>query len=380
MKYLIGLILIALPSYLIRFDIFGIPTTALEIAIYTLFVAYIISRQRLSLPPRDWLIPIALFFFGAVIGVLISPDKLITLGQFKGFIFDPILFALVLYSALRSKIVDKDWIVYSLLGTGIVLTLGAFWFPDHLDGRSLSFYWYEVSPNPNYLALILAPIAAMAFSRLKYFAPAIALDLDSGVGFLMLLAIVISGSRGAFIGLGLAILYILYKKYKKFQKPIIALVFAFLLLIFYLAKPDLSATPDSGRVSSSNNIRYEIWKTTAEMVTENPQNFVLGVGLGNYQNYFTNLTKDRVNYPEFIAPRALTPHNIFLATWVNGGLVMLVGLVWLVYLIFRRGKFLPAQVALVALVSHGLVDTPYFKNDLSVLFWTLVVLAMIEQD
>ena len=33
-------------------------------------------------------------------------------------------------------------------------------------------------------------------------------------------------------------------------------------------------------------------------------------------------------------------------------------------------------LALVAVVVHGLVDVPYFKNDLCLLFWTLVALTV----
>ena len=56
---------------------------------------------------------------------------------------------------------------------------------------------------------------------------------------------------------------------------------------------------------------------------------------------------------------------------------MLVGFVWLLVLAFRQKDTLPVQAALVALIIHGLVDTPYFKNDLSVLFWVLIVLTML---
>ena len=57
--------------------------------------------------------------------------------------------------------------------------------------------------------------------------------------------------------------------------------------------------------------------------------------------------------------------------------MMLIGFVWLLVLAFRQKDTLPVQAALVALIGHGLVDTPYFKNDLSVLFWVLIVLTML---
>lgn len=394
MKYLIGLILIALPSYLIRFSVLGIPTTVLEISIYILAISYLFlvagRNARWYLPDRSWLYPIALFIAGALIGALISPDKRLSLGQFKAFIFDPLLFVLVLYSALRSKIIDQNWIPKCLIWGGVLVSALVWVMPADPEGRSLSVFNFEVSPNANYLSLFLAPIFVLAVSNLKtkFLFSKIATFENVAVLFIAL-ALLTSESRGGLLGVSLGLLYLFYRRIKQPRLKTTAIAIACVLVaaIGYLSRPDLLATPDSGRVATSNNIRYEIWTTTAEIITpkgpfwgRNSQNFVLGVGLGNYQNYFTNLTKNRVNYPEFIAPRALTPHNIFLAMWVNGGILMLAGFVWLIFLVLRRSGFIAAQAALVALIGHGLVDTPYFKNDLAILFWLLIALCLFEND
>ena len=36
------------------------------------------------------------------------------------------------------------------------------------------------------------------------------------------------------------------------------------------------------------------------------------------------------------------------------------------------------MAALSAILIHGLVDTPYFKNDLSIIFWVLIALLIIQ--
>jgi len=43
-----------------------------------------------------------------------------------------------------------------------------------------------------------------------------------------------------------------------------------------------------------------------------------------------------------------------------------------------RALLLGLGGAMVVLLVHGLVDTPYFKNDLSVLFWLIIGLGIIE--
>lgn len=377
-KWLLLGILALLPAYLLRFSIAGIPTTALEIAIYLSVICYLLSVHlgwtKWQLPERKWLWPIGLFVVGALIGVLISPEKRIALGQFKGFIFDPILFGLVVYLALRSGMILSDHAIRSLVIGGIVVAF--FGVMEYLifGQRSLSVYIFDSTASPNFIALYLAPLVAVTISMLR--------NKNHGYLWATLLlvpGILVSGSRGAWIGIGLSLAFLLNKWLRGKLSRAVPIGLGILVLVTtgYFARPDLSATPDSGRISTSNNIRYEIWQTSAEILTQNPRSFVFGVGLGNYQHYFRELTKGRVNYPEFIAPKALTPHNVFLAMWVNGGLVMLIAFVWLLVLAFRQKDALPAQAALVALIGHGLVDTPYFKNDLAVLFWILVVLVMV---
>ncbi|MBI3261235.1 O-antigen ligase family protein [Candidatus Berkelbacteria bacterium] len=388
-EYLVYGILALLPAYLVRFSILGIPTTVLEIAIYLLFIFYFLpvcagrlfisGRAKFYVPDRSWLWPIGIFVLGALIGLFISPEKRIALGQFKGFIFDPLLFALILYEGCRAKIINRHEIVNSLIVGGALVGLASWFLPGDPQGRLFSVFAFEVNPSANYLALFLVPILVLAISRIKSIHPITWLKLEIIAIVLIVSGLVLSDSRGGILGLVAGLLYLVFHMLKKRFAKIFVVLIAILcfIIIGYFARPDLSASPDSGRITTSNNIRYEIWKTTAEIITKNPKNFIFGVGLGNYQYYFTELTKARVNYPEFIAPKALTPHNVFLAMWMSGGIMMLVGFVWLLVLAFRQKDALPAQAALVAVIGHGLVDTPYFKNDLSVLFWALFVLAML---
>ncbi|MBI3495397.1 O-antigen ligase family protein [Candidatus Berkelbacteria bacterium] len=250
-------------------------------------------------------------------------------------------------------------------------------FPFSHDGRALSVFALDPTANPNFLALFLVPIAAFTLAQLTDLQkqqfilwPALLLNF---------IAIVLSRSRGGILGLTLGILFVLLTRFKKNLWGRVGIVVIVMLVVtgIYRSLPNLAATPNSGRIASSNNIRYEIWKTTREMLAS-PKPIFVGFGLGNYQQTFTEFTKDRVNYPEFIAPEALTPHNLVLALWANGGLLMVMSFIWLIVVAFKKRGGLAAQSALIALLGHGLVDTPYFKNDLSVLFWIIIVLIMIS--
>ena len=78
--------------------------------------------------------------------------------------------------------------------------------------------------------------------------------------------------------------------------------------------------------------------------------------------------------------RLIYSHNLFLNFWSEIGVIGLLAFVgilmlWLYYAvkIYKNDKWLGACFigALVALVVHGLVDVPYFKNDLAFVFWAM---------
>ena len=106
-----------------------------------------------------------------------------------------------------------------------------------------------------------------------------------------------------------------------------------------------------------------------------------------YQQAFGALTAGRVNYDEFITPNARTPHNLLLATWLETGLLGLVGLMAALVLVgtglvraLRESQTRPIAAVLVGswfvILAQGLVDTPVWKNDLFVLFWLLVAVCL----
>jgi O-antigen ligase len=71
------------------------------------------------------------------------------------------------------------------------------------------------------------------------------------------------------------------------------------------------------------------------------------------------------------------PHNIFLAFWLNAGLLGLLALLAIIVLAHLRLTY--PLIALWGLVIHGFFDTPFWKNDLSMVFWLVVGAILILQ-
>ena len=122
------------------------------------------------------------------------------------------------------------------------------------------------------------------------------------------------------------------------------------------------------------DFRIRIWGQTLRMLSHH---LLFGIGLGNYEQamgpYWQDLT------------RVIYPHNIVLNFWATTGLLGLAAFAWLAVRAFMLGwggwRRHPAPwrpydlgviLALVAMVVHGIVDVPFFKNDLSLEFWALL--------
>ncbi len=85
----------------------------------------------------------------------------------------------------------------------------------------------------------------------------------------------------------------------------------------------------------------------------------------------------------------LYPHNLFLAMWVELGLLGLIAFVILLAILLWRGwssytradgvakpLLWGTSAAFIAVAVHGMFDTPYFNNDISVEFWVVAALEI----
>ena len=75
------------------------------------------------------------------------------------------------------------------------------------------------------------------------------------------------------------------------------------------------------------------------------------------------------------------PHNIFLNFWVELGLLGVITLILFGgYVLSLTKKILTSPEALIVFFAlmqvfiHGIVDVPYFKNDLAILTWILLAI------
>ena len=102
---------------------------------------------------------------------------------------------------------------------------------------------------------------------------------------------------------------------------------------------------------------------------------LLGVGLSAYPSAI--LPYHKATWMEVFQ----YPHNIFLNLWSEVGMLGILAFGWIVVTWIKtttRDRRVSSITVLLAIMVHGLVDVPYFKNDLAVMFWMMVLLTTMH--
>jgi putative inorganic carbon (hco3(-)) transporter len=267
--------------------------------------------------------------------------------------------------------------LYALFFSGSVLAfvgLG-YWLSSELtyDGRLKIFY-----NSPNELAMYLSImflVGTVLFlkareNREKFF-------IIFGL-MLILVNLFLTLSFAAWAGAGLSFgVMIILLKPKRFFKIIIA-TFAILVLAFVSqagSKKIHNLLLENGR--SSLDSRIQVWKASGLMIKGSP---IFGIGPANFQNKYLEYQKYFPPYLEWAVPQ---PHNMYLAFWLEAGLLGFVGFIGLIMKFFVDNKkaitsdrLIGALCAslMVYFLIHGSLDTTYWRNDMAVLFWMMVSL------
>lgn len=373
-----------LPAYVLRTTIGPLPTTALELALAGLAIGFTYRhgwdgwREGLR-RTKPWHAVAILWTLATIVAVFVAPDRIGALGLWRAYVLEPFVYFVLLASMMKTRD-DRRVLVTTFIALAVVLALwAAFQF---LTNIGIPYPWNTVLekrratgpfPFPNALSLISAPIAALCIG--------LALRTDGsrimnpwllwlGVASATI-ATILAKSVGGSLAI-LAALFIALLWNARTRWPAILTAILALLVVWFT--PALSGPVTSTLTFNewSGKVRLVIWKETWTMLKDHP---VLGAGFGAY--------------PDVIRPyHAATyieifqyPHNILLNVWSETGLpgvavFTLICITWFKRTRERRWTALP----LVAMLVHGLVDVPYFKNDLAILFWTLAALTIPLTD
>jgi len=367
------------PAYVIRWKVGPLPTTLLELALLVTIAIYALEtiRQGSRIEWRGPLTaPAVLFIIAGAISVLVSGDHRAALGLYRAYFLEPAAFFVIL-ATIASTPRRAGLILLGFAAGGAIVAVSN----AAVVLNAVRHHVLDLANTPpvviyqtaNAVALYLIPLVAMAAAILVHGRGRTQRWLSGLFLAVALPACLLSFSRGGYLalaalGLGIALSH-------RWAKVLVPGAIALLLavsqvpLIRQRIAYELHFLP-----GNTLDFRIRIWGQTLRMLS---QHLVLGIGLGNYEQamgpYWQDLT------------HVIYPHNILLNFWATTGLLGLAAFGWLAVRAFLLGWHgwrqheadwrpfdIGVMIALVALAVHGLVDVPFFKNDLSLEFWALL--------
>lgn len=376
---------LALPLYLARAHLGGLPTTFLELSI--LVVAGITGLQAWatrSFPQPDplrW--PAIALLSAGTLALAWSPDARAAAGLWRAYLVEPALLYAVARFALREER-DYRLVIGALLTSAMAVALLAVWQQSTGIGIAEP-HWVPLAQrrvtahytSPNDVGLYLGPIVALTagllLSRPRRWPT---LSGSSAVVIIGLAAMTFTQSAGAWLGLLAAATTITWFTLGRVRTAGLAALAIAAALLLPAARQRLATELTDPAAAN----RRALWRGSIAYLTARPKNFLLGAGIHGF-----GAVQDRFRDPRKMEP-LLYPHTIALNFWMEYGLAGLLAAAWLGLTAVRaasrqlrqrcNGRTLAALAALAALAGHGLVDTPYFKNDLAALTWLLLALTV----
>lgn len=377
-----GLILALLPAYIIRFSILNIPTTALELMVGVFLLAVVISNFNTTSLKRIKNLGTVNFWIGAlflagIVSTIVSPEPTRALGQLKAFILEPILLFYAVIVAFKTADDIKISLRFLFWSAGVISAFGLLQYWTHLF-LPLRFWGYgeemkritSVFEYPNALALYLAPLFIFflalyvkGYNLGKKYWPLLGLAV-------MAIAIILTYSRGAWLGVLAGIVILLLRQSGVSLRKWGALGVVALLVI----SPLLFTRFKSTFHDASSSERMALYRTGVNKILDQP---LLGNGLYGFRDTLKNsdYSGEILNYP----------HNIILNFWLETGLLGIISFALLIFFALRQYRNRPtilkfaAALFLLVMIAHGMVDAPYFKNDLSILFWSILAMFYIPE-
>jgi O-antigen ligase/glycosyltransferase involved in cell wall biosynthesis len=316
-------------------------------------------------------IPILLLLAAGAVSVGVASDHRTALGLYRAYFIEPVALFYVAVDLLNRGEHLQHLVLALAAGSSVFALLNLEVFAQALlaDDVRVGAAPSALYGSANYVAMYLEPPVAVA-AGLLFFGHSGRWKLLGGLWLVIVgSALVVTFSKGSYLALAVLALVALITV----PRWRLALVGGLVVAAIAVTQiPLLGAR--LATISSSLNGREQVFGAALGMIRDHP---LFGLGLGGYSFQFRGST------PE------IYPHDLWLTLWVELGVlgaiafaVILFGLLWRGWTAWPRaagfGRPLLWGVlgSLVLWTVHGLVDSPYWKNDMSAEFWILAAVQV----
>jgi O-antigen ligase len=444
LPFAVALIPLGLPYYLQQKTVishysFSIAEIALLTCVLVALSQFLLQRGnwRYCLTWRElrdrlgpFALPIVVFLLAAGISVIIAFSHRVALRAYREEVFEPVLYVFLAMFCLRTR-QDVARLLLALLISGLVVALLGtaqyFLFRSQLvlesDGirrvhamygsaNNIGLFFDYVLPIGLALLLVKAWTAASKRGSGWELTGAIMICLP------MLLVLYLSQSRGAWLAIGVALLFILALSIRNRKGLLVGALVGIVLLgavVLVFHKPILNffiAGHQNINGISTLTKRLFLWLSALRMIRDH---LWFGVGMENWLCYYSQnavcVNPALIHHHYMILQNPFTgastglqdeptlshPHNIFLHIWVSIGLFGLLAFIAVLVLFFwlfvrilislhNKGTerdsalwwmTIGVGAAMIAGVIQGQVDSAFLAQDLSFCFWMLVTALLL---
>lgn len=390
-KLLLYFNLFFLESYLLRFKLGNYATNLQEILIGLQILTFIYSTieekiflQTIKNIKKHWVILSFIILTG--ISLLIVPvENKSDFVRHSKFLFFAGILTFIFIETFKNN--EEKKYAFKIAGIGAMI-FGLFSVIYNLLGYNVATDYRLLGPLDAavYLGYYITPF--FIFFIIQFFENKKKSDLlySIALGILMLATV----SMGSVAGSLIIILLYLFKKSgsnvlksKKFKIIIATICLIVSATVFYL-----KILPTIRTNYSSLNEREQIWQTSFSLL-KNQKNLLFGIGYGQFQEQYFQHVKAVLGH-EPLDYYVLQPHNIFLLFIFQFGIL---GLIFLICCIKKNLQniynwknnqplnfHLLTNFLLLYFFIHGLIDTPFFKNDLLILLILIMESSLLKSS
>ena len=371
-----------LPLYVVRWHVGPIPTTLLEAFILITVAGYLVTlwtEKRLPAARTPYDIPIALLLVAGIISIAVAPDHSRALGIYRAYFIEAIAIFYIAVDMLRTRDDVRTVLLVAAAGSAVmaagqIVSFAIVLAQHRLQlGDAPSF----LNTSANAVAMYLEPPLAMALAFALFPSRPRERWVGGALLGLILVAMVLTLSRTSYLAMTvLAVVLVLSLQSARRRLWAIAIIAAIGLVVLEIPIVNHRLLD----LAHSAGERTSLFRQALQMLAQRP---LTGAGFDGY--------------PVRVAPFRpssqvveLYPHDFWLTTWSETGLLGLAafiaiffGLLWRGWRSVSRATDIYKPViwgtsgALVLYLVHGLFDSPYWKNDLSVEFWLLAALQVV---
>lgn len=367
-KWLLFINLFFLQSYLIRFQIGTYPSNLQEILIglnaLTLLGIWI-NEKRLPHFKKHWII--YLFATLSIISLITTTAlNQIDLYRHLKFLFFASTLTVIFTETCQTNEQKTNAIQIASLGA---LIFGIFSLTYNLLGHNVANDLRLLGPLDAavYLAYYLTPFFIFEVTQLSQ-------KKGSWLRTIIFAALIIATkSMGAIGGSFLAITFYLIKKNRLLHKTSAKIILTLLIISISTAIFYTKILPTLHTEYSSLDERSEIWTTATHLISE-PKNILFGLGLSQFEAHYIATVDQAIGRPP-LDYKVIQPHNIFFLFIFQYGILGLIALIYLTIAIAKKPLNIWQPILLYFFI-HGLIDTPFYKNDLLAMIFIFLTLAL----